>query len=68
MKPARIALIIDDGQPGRKHRKNIFNSNFNYAGAAYGPHARFRSVCTTDFAGAYAEHGQVADTLVARNF
>lgn len=50
-----IALIIDDGQPARKHRKNIFNPNFNYAGAAYGPHARFGSVCTTDFAGAYTE-------------
>lgn len=61
-----MALIIDDGQPARKHRKNIFNSTFNFAGAAYGPHARYGSVCTTDFAGGYAERGQ-SDTLFARN-
>lgn len=61
-----IALIIDDGQPARKHRKNIFNPSFNYAGAAYGPHARYGSVCTTDFAGAYSERGQTA-ALIAVN-
>ena len=64
-----LALIIDDGQPARKHRKNIFNSSFNFAGAAFGRHARFGTVCSMDFAGSYTERGQSpADTLVARNF
>jgi uncharacterized protein YkwD len=64
-----LALIIDDGLRARKHRKNIFNPNFNYAGAAYGPHARFGSVCSIDFAGGYAESGPApAQGLVARNF
>jgi uncharacterized protein YkwD len=64
-----LALIIDDGLPARKHRKNIFNPSYNYAGAAFGRHARFRTVCSMDFAGGYAERGQAsADTLVARNF
>jgi uncharacterized protein YkwD len=50
-----LALIIDDGVRGRGHRKNIFNPSYNVAGAAYGPHPRFGSVCDIDFAGAYAE-------------
>ena len=64
-----IALIIDDGLRARKHRKNIFNPNFNFAGAAFGRHARFGTMCSMDFAGGYAERGQAsATTLVARNF
>lgn len=63
-----LALIIDDGLPSRKHRQNIFNPNYNVAGAAFGPHARFRTVCSMDFAGGYAERGAPDDTLVARNF
>jgi uncharacterized protein YkwD len=64
-----LALIIDDGVPARKHRKNIFNPNYNFAGAAFGRHARFGTMCSMDFAGGYAERGEAAaDTLVARNF
>ncbi len=62
-----VALIIDDGIPGRKHRENIFASKFNYAGAAYGAHARYGSVCSMDFAGAYFERGGVDSRLVAGN-
>lgn len=62
------ALVIDDGQRARKHRKNIFNRAFNFAGAAVGPHARYRTVCNIDFAGGYAERGEgVPDSLLARN-
>lgn len=64
-----LALIIDDGLPARKHRKNIFNPNYTFAGAAFGRHARFGTVCSMDFAGGYAERGQSPSAaLVARNF
>jgi uncharacterized protein YkwD len=64
-----MALIIDDGLPARKHRKNIFNQKFNIAGAAFGPHAVYRTVCSIDFAGGYADQGRTAgEPLVARNF
>lgn len=63
-----IALIIDDGLRARKHRQNIFNPNYNFAGAAFGRHARFGTMCSMDFAGGYAERGQApAEALVARN-
>jgi uncharacterized protein YkwD len=63
-----MALIIDDGLPARKHRKNIFSTKFNYAGAAFGPHAVYRTVCSIDFAGGYTERGQMrSEPLVARN-
>jgi uncharacterized protein YkwD len=64
-----LALIIDDGLPGRKHRKNIFNPTFGFAGAAFGRHARFGTICSMDFAGGYAERGQSqAVAAIARNF
>ncbi|HEY1581932.1 MAG TPA: CAP domain-containing protein, partial [Chthoniobacterales bacterium] len=62
-----IALIIDDGLRGRKHRKNIFDPAFRFAGAAVGPHARYRNVCSIDFAAGYVENTGDSRTLVARN-
>ncbi len=55
-----IALIVDDGLRSRKHRHNIFNPSFNYSGAAVGPHAQYHTICSIEFAGGYAERGQVA--------
>jgi uncharacterized protein YkwD len=64
-----MAPIVDDGMRGRDHRRNIFNPNYNAAGAAYGPHARHDSVCSIDFVSGYAEGTFVrAGTDAANSF
>jgi uncharacterized protein YkwD len=52
-----IALIVDDGDRSRGHRKNIFSPDFHYAGIACGPHAGFGRMCVIDFAGGFVEGG-----------
>jgi hypothetical protein len=62
-----IALLIDDGLRSRKHRRNIFNPAFNFAGGTVGPHARYRTVWSIDFAAGWVEKGQTPSSLFVRN-
>lgn len=53
-----MELIIDDGVPGRGHRKNIFTRTFSVAGAACGPHPRYSNMCVMDLAGGFKSRGK----------
>lgn len=46
---AIIRLIIDDGVPGRGHRKMLFSPEYNFIGIACGPHAKLGQMCVLDY-------------------
>lgn len=56
--PARdvvLQLLIDDGVADRGHRAVMLDRAYGAAGAACGPHARYRQMCVIDFAARYEE-------------
>jgi hypothetical protein len=63
-----IALIIDDGLRSRKHRDNIFSTNFSVAGAATGRMRSIRTIASMAFRRGYSEgaNGGSAAALFAR--
>lgn len=56
-----IQLIIDDGVPGRGHRKAIFNPDFRVAGPAIGPHQAYLSMTVVDLADGFTPHAPAQD-------
>jgi uncharacterized protein YkwD len=44
-------LLVDDGVPGRGHRKTIFDTDYRLAGVSCGSHPLFATTCVIDFAG-----------------
>jgi uncharacterized protein YkwD len=56
--PARevvLQLLIDDDVLDRGHRQTMLDPRYGVAGAACGPHARYRQMCVIDFAVRYTE-------------
>ncbi len=46
------AFIVDDGVPGRGHRKNLFNPAYRVMGVDCAPHAVYGTTCAVTFAAA----------------
>jgi len=60
------SLIIDEGVSNRGHRKNIFNHDFNLAGAATGKHSRYGIICVIDFATMFIPAGETDNAPLFR--
>ena len=52
-------LIVSDGQPSRGHRKNIFNSEFQYCGIGTGPHKELDNIIILDYAKEILKDGEL---------
>ena len=50
-----IELLIDDGNPTRGHRANIFNPSYKLAGLSVGEASTFGSRCVIDYVGGFRE-------------
>lgn len=50
-----VQLLVDDGVPGRGHRRNILEPTMRRVGVACDRHARFAAVCVMDHAREYQE-------------
>lgn len=53
-----VGLLIDDGVPGRGHRENILNPNFQVVGVAVDTHPQYGHVTVMDFAGGYDDESE----------
>lgn len=56
-----VSLTLDDGEPERPHRENLFKSDYLKIGIACGPHKTEYQMCVMDFAYDFAGFSEEAD-------
>ena len=52
-------LIVNDGQPARGHRKNMFNPEFLYCGVASGCHETLDNMILLEYASNILKEGEL---------
>ena len=57
-----LDLIVDDGNPGRPHRQNVFDPTFQLAGVSIIPPSTRAGFCVIDYAGTFIEKTDAAAT------
>ena len=50
-----MLLIVDDGIPGRDHRRTTFDPAYGVIGVGCAPHVTYHTICVLTFAGGYTE-------------
>ena len=50
-----LQLLVDDGVPGRGHRRLLLDPRYRVAGVACGPHPVYHQVCVIDVAAGFRE-------------
>lgn len=56
-----VSLTLDDGEPERPHRENLFKSDYLKIGIACGPHKTEYQMCVMDFAYDFTGFSEDAD-------
>src|SRR6185503_7308261 len=57
-----LELIVDDGNPGRPHRNNVFESGFQVAGVSISPESNHGTFCVITYAGGFVEKDGASST------
>jgi uncharacterized protein YkwD len=60
-----LDLIVDDGNPGRPHRQNVFEPSFQLAGVSIAPPSTRGGFCVIDYAGTFVEKADPMGTAPA---
>jgi uncharacterized protein YkwD len=50
-----ISLLVDDGVPGRGHRKSLLSNSYKAVGVATGNHPNYKEMCVVEMTGGFQD-------------